>query len=850
MPAAANNHAAEAERLRAWFAANRSQMSGNGVWFAGGEPNTLDPALFASARVRVLIVRLSEYSEVAAGITHSYLYQMAAAVPGCYADLAFLPPEADEKLMLAGRIPLLTGTGSKMPATAFDIVAISNSVLQELINLPAMLHHAGLPLSRQGRAAAASPLVILGGSNSSVHAILHGPVAVGGEAGLVDAVIMGDGERVLFRAIELVRDHKESSRSELLGLLRQGISGFFDPEVFSEAYDAAGNLERLEARAGTVTPVMVSKSACRQGSETFTGGPLLYEGAGTSHVIVSAGCPSFCSFCKESWEQKPYRENASEKVVAAARSLKASMGLHEISLMTFNANTCSDIYFLVERLSSMFERVAIKSQRFDAVVNSPELLDMQFDAGKRTYTCAMEGISERLRAMLQKNLDEKTILAGLDLLLQRNMRQMKVFLIVTGYEQQADFDEFKVFLDTVKLRCNATNRRPRLTFSFATLFRAPQTPMQYAGVRCAEPGLQKLLRTLAGMVTDNGFAARISSGPEDAMVSEYIAFADRRHTTLLVEASIGRGFRYRGSVSGKVLEYWRAALKKAGLVSLIDRPRNLQTVLPWDNVDTGISKNFLWQTWQNLERGQEIRACLAEPWGGGRCSGCGACAAPEEIARLTCMGPETSGRLRPAAPAIRHGFWLLFNIPEKWAFCSREFIKAALARRLMLDFPAMVEAFLSVELVEPDFFCYGQAIAKVIVSQAPELDFSGLSTVYSADDISIIKMVRPTGKAGEAAFPVILEAAGTGAAIDPALGREIDALLTRYNFKNQKQRQNGWLNWQVAVGQARKAGIEKISLEENSGRLRLVLVRWPELFILNRLAGGRAFRVMLPEQRG
>ncbi|HPT44701.1 MAG TPA: hypothetical protein PLM07_02240 [Candidatus Rifleibacterium sp.] len=850
MPAAARNFTAEAERLRAWFAANRHLMSGNGQWFAGGEPNTLDPAFFDSARVRVLIVRLSEYSEVAAGITHSYLYQMAAAVPGCYVDLAFLPPEADEKLMLAGRVPLLTGTGSKMPAAAFDIVAISNSVLQELINLPAMLHNAGLPLTRQARAVAGSPLVILGGSNSSVHAILHGSVADNGDAGLVDAVIMGDGEGVMARTIELVRDHKESGRSELLALLRQGVSGFFDPEVFSETYDAVGNLERLEARAGTVTPIMVSKSACRQGSETFTGGPLLYDGSGTSHVIVSAGCPSFCSFCKESWEQKPYRENAADKVMAAARSLKASMGLHEISLMTFNANTCSDIYFLVERLGTMFERVAIKSQRFDAVVNSPELLDMQFEAGKRTYTCAMEGISERLRAMLQKNLDEKTILSGFDLLLQRNMRQMKVFLIVTGYEQQADLDEFKAFLEMVKTRCNATNSRPRLTFSFATLFRAPQTPMQYAAVRGGEPALKKLLNTLVAIVADSGFEARISSGPEDAMVSEYIAFADRRHTSLLVEASISRGFRYRGSVSGKVLEYWRAALRKAGLVSLIDRPRNLQTVMPWDNVDTGISKNFLWQTWQNLEKGQQIRACLATPWGDGRCSGCGACAAPEEIARLTRMGPETSGRLRPAAPQARQGFWLLFNIPEKWAFCSREFIKAALARRLMLDFPAMVDAFLCVESVEPDFFCYGQAMAKVIANRAPEIDFSGLSTVCSPDDISIIKMIRPTGKAGEDVFPVILDAAGSVDAVDPAMGREIDALLTRYNLKNQKQRQNGWLNWQVAAGQARKAGIEKISLEEATGRLRLVLVRWPELFILNRLAVGRSFRVTLPGQQG
>ncbi|MDD3148363.1 MAG: hypothetical protein PHD82_13800, partial [Candidatus Riflebacteria bacterium] len=211
--------AAESTRIREWFASNRHQMSGNGVWFSGGEPNTLDPELFSGARVRILIVRLSEYKDVAAGITHSYLYQMASSVDGCFVDMAFMPPERDEKLMIAAGIPLLTGTNTKFPAAAFDVVAISNSVLQELINLPALLHFSGLPLSRSAREAAASPLVILGGSNSSVHSILHGQTGDGAAEGLVDAVIMGDGERVLAEALSLVRDNRDCARPELLKMM-------------------------------------------------------------------------------------------------------------------------------------------------------------------------------------------------------------------------------------------------------------------------------------------------------------------------------------------------------------------------------------------------------------------------------------------------------------------------------------------------------------------------------------------------------------------------------------------------------------------------------------------------------
>ena len=80
-----------------------------------------------------------------------------------------------------------------------------------------------------------------------------------------------------------------------------------------------------------------------------------------------------------------------KKQLEAAKRLKANMGLSELSLMTFNANTCTDIFNLVARFKRTFDRVGIKKQRFDAMVKMPAVLDLQFDAGKRTYTCAMEG---------------------------------------------------------------------------------------------------------------------------------------------------------------------------------------------------------------------------------------------------------------------------------------------------------------------------------------------------------------------------------------------------------------------------------------------------------------------------
>jgi hypothetical protein len=510
--------------------------------------------------------------------------------------------------------------------------------------------------------------------------------------------------------------------------------------------------------------------------------------------------------------------------------LKAAMGLSEIALMTINANTYSDIFPLVERLSGVFDRGAIKSQRFDAVVNSPELLDLQFDVGKRTYTCAMEGISERIRTLLQKNLDENTILTGIDLLVKRDMRQMKVFLILSGYEDDSDLNEFSLFLDKVRQKLAGGNSRPKLTFSFAVLFRAPQTPMQYAGKRMPEKEMRSCLEKLQAIVRSAGFEARVSAGCEDAIVSEYIAFADRRHTPVLVEASISASMRYRGEISRKLLEFWRDRLLKNGLEPLCEIERDEQTVFPWDDVDTGINRQFLAKVWNNLSAGKEIRACISMPWGDAKCAGCGACSSSEEIKRLNCCGPAAGRTLRRPLPTKLSPVKILVRIPEKWAFADREFIKAAIGRRLMLNSPDLVEPFRRIAQIAPEFFSSGFAVAVAMFADIPLVI---PDKELRDDDISVVAVLKSAGRIEEMVFPMEIE--GRFAAESSLMAREIDAMLSHYRLKNLKQRQNGWINWQINSGQAKKAGIDLASLHEERKLLRLKLIRMPELHLLNKL---------------
>jgi len=847
----------EASEIDAWFSKARASLTSRGLWLRGGEPGTMPPAAWNGAGLRVLIVRLSGYHDVATGITHGYLYQMAREVEGVYADLAFLPPHNDELLMRRDGIPLLTGTASKRPAGAFDVIAVSNSVVQELLNLPALLAHSGIPLSRQERDAAGSPLILLGGSNSAATAILHGPIgeAPDGE-GLVDGVVIGDGDEAFPAVLRLLVGRRGAPRPILLDELRAGVPGFYDPSKYGVNILSRGRLAGIEAVDGAPFPVRANRTDVRRLKRAHGNSPIWYDedAAGASHVVVTAGCPSFCSFCKESWEQKPYREREVDDVVRDALELKRSLGLKEIALYTFNANTYTGLMPLLDRLDPLFERVAIKSQRFDAIAKAPALLERQLAAGKRSYTCAMEGISDRLRTFLQKGLSEAQLLAGFDELFRRNVRQMKVFVIVTGFETKPDLEEFAALLSKLRKKLDGLKGRPVITFSFAALFRPPHTPLQYAFPRPAPAEIERFEREIAGLVKKAGFEARTSAGASDAVVSEYLAYGDRRCTRILVEASVGREFRYRGEVKPECAVFWATQMRKANLENRLFPRGDAGEVLPWDDVDVGVSTAFLLANWKMLREGREMASCIRPPWGSGVCGGCGACRGEAERKRTTGLGPQDIGKAQVGASAplppkpVRYR--LEFEIPRRWADTGNAFLAAALGRALMVGAPGLVESFLCVDAVMERKRGYGHCRADVLFRADNPLPagirFPLADTVSDEGGLRILSMKSASGSLAEDIRPLVLVIHGAQNDREAEIAMRIDAMLAKYRYKHQKLWRGDVLHWEIQAGQAKKCGISLIRLPRGGNNIMVNITHWPEAHLIDQIGGGEYDVEVLP----
>lgn len=599
-----------------WYDRNRPALSGHGLWLRGGEWNTLPPSEWERRPLRVLIARLSTYLDTSESFTHTLLYQALADVPGIYPDLAYLPPPKDAALMTRDGVPWLLGTQTKRGAMDFDVIALSNAIVQELVNLPALMQHSGLALSPVERLAREDiPLILLGGANS-----LHTSLLDHADSP-VDGIFTGEQLEDVQRLMETCADAKRAGvpKAVLLDKLLE-VPGFARPG--QDRRTRKRNTETMDLRKVKASRPMIFKT----------------EGLGQEPVAISRGCPAFCSFCAESFDTKPYRENPVDAVVKNALKLKRDMGLEGIDLFSFNFNFYQDLYPLLEELAKRFGAIGLKSQRFDMIARDPSILDYLRAVGKGSLTFGMEGISARLRRYLQKGLDEPDLWKALGAVLKRPLRELKVFLILTGVEDEEDFKEFEAFVQGLPGIMRSATHRPRVVFSATPLVRFPWTPLEFAPAYLPE-AYSRSARRIGHIARQAGFEYRGAADEAENYVSQVLVRADRpAFWEALKQAAEETGFRYYREMDMGFMEALRARLAERGVddaqaLGGFDLEASLKK--PWARWETGVRRQWLHVQYKRARRFVDPGYCLGTTEEEASCLACTACETEEEMAFLT-----------------------------------------------------------------------------------------------------------------------------------------------------------------------------------------------------------------------
>jgi len=590
--------------------ASRDPLSVDALYSAHGERDFSNPA-WDDADARFLIVRLSPFRDVERSTPHEFLYREArAAMPGAYLDFCFFPTLRDRAVLERASVPWMHGVASGRGAVDFDVVLVSNSYTLELVNLAPLLAASGLPPSRVERDRAALdgsaryPLIVLGGSNAMASSAAYDEAS--GDS-LADAVYFGEGEGSVGRLVHglssVARAHGDGRLAGLAALTRD-VAGFWPT-----------------ARSPSSGPLPVAQAKARPDAYPVGAPPLIAgEESGTSRLEITRGCPSFCSFCFEGWERKPFRERPLADALAEARRLKAATGVDSVELASYNFNAHSDVVVLIRELHKAFWAVSFQSQRVDMLARSPALVRYEVAAGKRSFTVGVEGVSARARAYFSKELAESDLRAVLERIVREGAREIKLFYILSGFEDSGDMAEFSAFVGWLRALLGALPNPPRIMFSAGELIRMPFTPLAYESLILDEAPFAAVRARFDAAVAGSGFESRAPERFDEYCLSQVLALAPTGSYGLLL-AMAARGYVYDRNLTRGAWEFARAWLDERGILSgafMGEKPRDYP--FPYSFVTPVASREHVYRRFLDAKASRERPTCL-----GGDCAGCGAC---------------------------------------------------------------------------------------------------------------------------------------------------------------------------------------------------------------------------------
>ena len=583
--------------------------------YTGGEWNSVVKD-WASTPVKVALAYPDTYEIGMSNLGLMILYDILNRQPDILCERVYAPWLDMEARLREARLPLYSlETGHAL--TDFDIVGISLPYELNYTNALTILSLGGLaPLAAERRAE--GPLVIAGGSGA------YNPEPM---AAFFDLFVIGEGEEVLLELVRLYADWKRSGGAAgprpKADFLRQAarVGGIYVPPFYAAEYDAEGRLRRTvplvpEAPARVVKRVVPALPP----PPTRLIVPYIQAVHDRAMLEIQRGCTQGCRFCQASTIYRPVRERTVDEIVRAAEEMLLATGHEEISLVSLSSSDHSHIEEVVralaERCAPKGVSISLPSLRADAF--SVRLAEMVQTTRKTGLTFAPEAGSQRLRDAINKKVSEDDLLHTAEAAFSTGWNRIKLYFMV-GQPTETD-EDVEAIVDLVK-KVVAVGRRHRggraqVSVSVATFVPKPHTPFQWEPLVDDET-LRRRLEILRRGLRVKGVEFSWHD-PGTTLLEAALSRGDRRVADVIYRAwQLGARFDAWGDAYRP--EAWEQAWRECGLSPEFygRRPRDRDEALPWDHIDIGVRKEFLWR------EAERCRAAMPTPDCREGCVGCG-----------------------------------------------------------------------------------------------------------------------------------------------------------------------------------------------------------------------------------
>ncbi|MBQ6515201.1 MAG: TIGR03960 family B12-binding radical SAM protein [Clostridia bacterium] len=529
----------------------------------------------------------------------------------------FMPWTDMMALMEEEKLPLLS-MESRHPLNEFDVVGFTLQYEMSFSNILAMLKMGGIPLEGKDRGEE-DPIVVAGG-----------PCAFNPEplADFIDAFMIGDGEDVMTELNRVILERKEKglSRKQCLKNLSK-LEGVYVPSLYDVAYNENGTVACIKPNSPEA-PATVKKRVVVDLNSTYYPEefPVPYTEVIFDRIMleIMRGCTRGCRFCQAGILYRPVRERSMEKLIELAEKLQQSTGYEEISLSSLSSGDYSCLPELIRELMKRMKEkrvsISLPSLRIDSVLK--ESLEETQQVKKTSLTFAPEAGTQRMRDVINKGVTEEDLLGKVRDAFEGGWSSVKLyFMSGLPTETTEDLDGIadlarKVIAEYFNVPKTQRAKGLRVTVSVSVFVPKPFTPFQWAP--------QDTLETIIGKQEHLKQVLNIK-GVTFHWHEPYVSY---------LEACFARGDRRMGAVLKRAYEKgcildgwnetfrydtWMEAFRECGLdpAFYANRERAKDEILPWDHIDSGVTKSFLWHEKEKSERAETTKDCRKG------CNGCG-----------------------------------------------------------------------------------------------------------------------------------------------------------------------------------------------------------------------------------
>ncbi|MBW1992176.1 MAG: radical SAM protein, partial [Deltaproteobacteria bacterium] len=324
-------------------------------------------------------------------------------------------------------------------------------------------------------------------------------------------------------------------------------------------------------------------------------------------VELGRGCSRGCRFCAAGFVYRPPRERP---LAALLPQVEEGLELsRKIGLVSTAVSDHPEIKEICRKVLDLGGELGISSLRADSA--DAELFSLLAQGGVKTVALAPEAGSQRLRRVLNKHLTDEDLARAAVAAAQAGIAHLRLYFMVgLPTETADDVREIGRLVKYLQHRVLKESRGQKklhlITLSLSSFVPKPFTPFQwvaFAEVAELKKRLKLVKQELRGMKE-----VRVHTDlPKWAYTQALLARGDRR---------VG------GMLSAAHREGWTRALRQSPVNPdfFVYRERAREELFPWDFIDHGLNKDYLWEEYQLALAEKQSPPCQPEV-----CRRCGIC---------------------------------------------------------------------------------------------------------------------------------------------------------------------------------------------------------------------------------